>query len=89
MLSLKTDRFVPKIYSPASVGEISQLEETAYIQNSELADEVKENKMQENEVLEKEMKKDIMQENEVKKDGVQENEVKKEKLLDASLQTTS
>lgn len=32
MLALKTDRFVPEIYSSASVGEISQPEEIVYVQ---------------------------------------------------------
>jgi hypothetical protein len=37
MLALTTERFIPEIYSPTSVGKILQPEEIAYVQSSKLA----------------------------------------------------
>jgi len=84
MLELKTDSFVPEMYSPAVVDEIPKSEETGYIQSPKLSYEVKEDEMQDDEVQENNVKKDEVQENEV-----QENEVKEEELLDASIQANS
>ncbi len=89
MLELKTDSFVPEMYSPAVVDEIPKSEETGYIQSPELAYELKEDELQEDEMQENELKKDEVQKNNMKKDEVQGNEVKEEELLDASIQANS
>ncbi|MGB9940175.1 hypothetical protein [Methanosarcina sp.] len=94
MLVLKTDSFVPEMYSPAVESEIPKSEEAGYVQSPELTYEIKENEMQDDKMQENNLKKAEVKEEELKEEELKEEELKKEKakeeeLLDASIEANS